>query len=92
MVVVHIEFFLTRKILHGTQKAARTSFIKDDNKSCSRAYHDYCYYYCYDAEDKDDYTDDAHTANAVICVDFFFFFFFFFFFYTYKKLHSQVTN
>lgn len=45
-------------------KAART--IKTNS---SRADHDDLYYHYGDAENEDDYTDDIHKVNAVICIN-----------------------
>ena len=41
-----------------------------DNKSSSKAGHgDDDYYFYDDAEDEDDFTDDVHKVNAVICME-----------------------
>lgn len=53
----------------GGKRQLELFLSNDDNKSSSRADHDYDDDYYYDSEDKDDYTDDGHTANAEICFE-----------------------
>ena len=50
----------------GDKRQPELLLSNDNIKYSLKIDHD-CYYF-YDAEDDDDYTDDAHKVSAVICI------------------------